>query len=655
MSCTRRQWFSAHPRCSSGAVLLVGVQTLALIAVCTAPVATASTNGFILNWTGLTDSYGVPLGDYYLAIASAPEQITQAGPGVSVLDPDSWIAWSTHAGTVLATYVTVSTILTAEAGFFIGIVALALWVMKLTLSTYWITVIGEIARAIAGAVLSVTTELGLLLVAIPVGVFAGVVTIKRGEAGRGATMILLAVTMPTLTVAVFSDPAGQMYGPHGILAFARSVGFSVGQAATHNGPVGTDTLTASLITHTVREPLQLWNFGHVVDRVGGCGPAWSAAVRGGLPDGPIRAMGSCGDRAAVAYAQHLDGSNIWVGAVLVLCGLLLGFFMVAAGWAVLTVSVKAIWTTVIVVPTLWLGAIPGAPQRRAADVVWRFFRHGIEVLVYIVFVSVIGLALERVVAQPLPAQLGGDNPFAHVLMMGGVCVAAYVLLRHIRADLSDRPSRRGMFGRAADVAVGLGLSAAVGGAGSAALAGGRSLLGRQRGGATPERTPWEQLEAAAVGIHGRPEAGVDPVPGAGADGSDPAVASAAGRNGAHEAAGAVAVAAAGVGGVSASAAVAAITGGSDAARLDSVRRTAPRPARRRSDRSTPSPGSDRGAPMAAPDEPAAVAPIASAGAGGFSAEPLPPEPPPKDEPPPPPDEGGPPPGPATTVNPITEN
>ena len=34
--------------------------------------------------------------------------------------------------------------------------------MKITVSTYWLTVIGEIARAIAGAVIQVTTQLGLL-------------------------------------------------------------------------------------------------------------------------------------------------------------------------------------------------------------------------------------------------------------------------------------------------------------------------------------------------------------------------------------------------------------------------------------------------------------------------------------------------------------
>jgi hypothetical protein len=81
------------------------------------------------------------------------------------------------------------------------------------------------------------------------------------------------------------------------------------------------------------------------------------------------------------------------------------------------------------------------------------------VCVYIVYVSVIGLAVERMVSSPLPAQLGGTNPFAHVLMMGGVSIAAFLLLRHIRADLAGRLPRRGVFSRAVDGVLGMGMHA----------------------------------------------------------------------------------------------------------------------------------------------------------------------------------------------------
>jgi hypothetical protein len=671
MTARLHYWYLTHPRWGRPALLAAVLQALSIAAVCAAPQASASTNASILNFTGLKDTYGVPIGDYYLSLASVRDQITQAGPGVT-WNPQTWMDWTAHTVWTMLSGVTIANWLTAEAGLFVGLVALALWVMKITVSTYWVTVIGEIARAITAAVIHVTSQIGLLVLAVPIGVFAGVTTIRRGEAGRGWTMILVALTMPALSVAVFADPAGMMYGPDGLLAFGRRVGFSVAEAATHNGSAGgPDALTASLITHTVREPLQLWNFGHVVDHVGSCGAAWSGAVRAGASDGPVRAMAACGDRAALVYAQHLDGTNLWTGAVLVCAAVLLGVFMVVSGWAVLKVSVKAIWTTVILLPSLWVGSVPGAPQRRALDVVWQFFRHGIEVMVYIVFVSVIGLAVERIVSNPLPAELGGTNPFAHVLMMGAVSIVAFVLLRHVRADLSGLPrGHRGMIGRAADVAVGLGMHAAVGGAGSAALAGVNGLRGRfgNRG-----DTPWDRQDAAvenAAQVLGPPQPGVDPVPntvgepaGGGQD-PDPGAAAPSPQGGSGGGAGDTAANPAPEtgqlsGGISG---VAPILDGLTRPRSANSREPQPAP---RGSRPEPQPSAAlldpatgaaltgaAPAPASGAEQPAQVAPITDT---GFSnREPLPPEPPPDDAPPPP-DDAQTPPTPPTTVDPITDN
>jgi hypothetical protein len=631
-------WYLHHPRLGRPVLIVAVVQALAVLAGCAAPQASAATNSVVLDWTGLRDSYGVPIGDYYLAIASVHDQIAAAATGLG-WNPDTWMAAMTHALASVMTGLAAANILTAEAGLFIGIVAMALWLLKVTVSTYWLTVIGEIARAIAAAVIQVTTAAGLLLIAVPIGVFAGAVTVKRGEAGRGWTMIGIALMMPAASVAIFDDPAGLMYGPDGLLAFARRVGFSVASAATRNGALAgsagagqVDTLTASLITHTVREPLQLWNFGQVVDRVGGCGTAWSAAVSHGFANGPIGAMTACGDRAAVAFAQHLDGTNIWVGLVFVAAAGLLAVFMVVSGWAVLKVSVKAIWTTVILLPTLWLGAIPGAPQRRAADVVWQFFRHGVEVLVYIVYVSVIGLAVQRIVSAPLPAELGGTNPFAHVLMMGGVAIVALLLLHHIRTDLSGRPPGGGLIRQATGVAIGMGMTAAFGAAGTAAVAGARKL-GR-RSGSGGELTPWEQLEAAsntAAAVHGAPQPGFDPAPGSGgAPGGQP-------RAGGGGAGGGVGPAGEGpasadAAGLGEPAAVAAMSDGRGGG-VDS------RPRRGRPPARTPA--------TQQPDGPADVAPPGDIDAPGLPAMaetryrgPVPlPEPPPEDEPPLPDDDG----------------
>lgn len=516
-----RYWLMTHHRVGRPLKVMGWLQLLSCVAVGTAPDAAASTNAVVLNWTGLHDTYGVPAGDLYLSLASLTDQLTQTGPDASMLDPTTWWPWMMHGLAVMFDGLTAANILTAEISLAVGIFTLALWVFRLTISSYWLTVLGELARAITMAVISVTTRWGLVAITVPFGVFMGVLAIRRGERGRGGTLIMLALFMPALAVSVFSDPAGLMYGPNGLLPFGRRMAFSTAQAATYGGAISgggftgqVDTLTSSLVTHVLREPLEVFNFGHVVDRVGACGPMVSAAWKQGAKDGPIKALAQCGDTAAVHYAQNLDGTNVLGGAILFVTAFLFGWFMVSSGFSVFKISLKAIYTTAKLLPSIYAGSIDGAAREHAKATVWKYFKHPIEVMVFITFVSVIGLAIERLISRPLPAELGGANPFAHVLMTGAASMAALYLLRHIRADLEGTHAGRGVLGRATDVALGMGMHAALGGAGKAALGGAtglRTLLGHGK-------TPWEKMDEKAASsepqrILGPAQAGFDPVPG----------------------------------------------------------------------------------------------------------------------------------------------
>src|ERR1700737_2777161 len=120
MTARLHYWYLIHPRLGRPALLLAALHSLAVVALCAAPQASASTNAAVLNWTGLRDSYGVAIGDYYLAMASLRDQITQAGPGVS-WNPDTWMQWTIHAFETTLANVTLANILTAEAGLFVGI------------------------------------------------------------------------------------------------------------------------------------------------------------------------------------------------------------------------------------------------------------------------------------------------------------------------------------------------------------------------------------------------------------------------------------------------------------------------------------------------------------------------------------------------------
>ncbi len=215
---------------------------------------------------------------------------------------------------------------------------------------------------------------------------------------------------------------------------------------------------------------------------------------------------------AVHYAQNLDGTNVFVGLVLVVAALLFGWFMISAGASVFMVSVKAIYTTAKLLPSVFAGGISGAAQRHAKATVWRCFKHSLEAMVLITFVSVMVLAIERLISRPLPAELGGASPFAHILAMGGASMTALYLLRHIRADLDGRAPGNGFLSRAADVAAGMGMHAALGGTGKAVLGGAHGLRNSLGGG----KTPWERLDEQAAAspdqVLGPPQEGFAPVP-----------------------------------------------------------------------------------------------------------------------------------------------
>ena len=150
-------------------------------------------------------------------------------------------------------------------------------------------------------------------------------------------------------------------------------------------------------------------------------------------------MARCGDIAAVQYAQNLDGTNVFVGLVLVGAALLFGWFMISAGASVFMVSVKAIYTTAKLLPSVFAGGVSGAAASTPRPRCGAFSSIPMEAMVLITFVSVMGLAIERLISRPLPAELGGASPFAHILMMGGASMTGAVsVCASIRADLDGR-------------------------------------------------------------------------------------------------------------------------------------------------------------------------------------------------------------------------
>lgn len=505
-------WYARHPWLGRPVALTVLIELVAVLATAAAPPAFASSNAAALNWTGVKDAQGVPIGNYYLAAINLSKRAKEAAPEVTA-NPLTWIDWLDKVTTGLIDAAVASFFLTAEAGLFTALLALSVWLFRLAAKSVWLTFFAALARPFVDAVLIVVNKAGLLLWLLPVAVFAGAWTVMKGAAGRGWMMILSAFTVATVGVLLLSDPVALMYGEHGLLATGRSAAFQVAEAAVHNGAIsGTHTardnngqlevFTGDLISAVARGPFQLWQYGHTL--TGRCDQAWTQVMlTHPSEDAPITAMQSCGDLEAARYASNLNGNNAWLGVVLCVSALLFTVFLLMAGGALVMVPARAMYRVIKAPVDIYIG-IPEGPGRAWMLHALKLFAFMfVEMFVYTLFVCIAGMAMARVVTHPLPADLGGNNPVAKMLMFAASSCVTIGLFRTMRAELFGVAHRQGALSR-------LGWSA-VGGAASVVGARGvtEALKRMHDRRARRDSPPWEDLQskidevAQAVGASGK--------------------------------------------------------------------------------------------------------------------------------------------------------
>ena len=72
-------WLLRHPRIKRPLLCAAYLEVLCAITVALAPNASAATNAAVLNWTGLHDSYNVPIGDFTVVDGQPSDRLTN-GP-----------------------------------------------------------------------------------------------------------------------------------------------------------------------------------------------------------------------------------------------------------------------------------------------------------------------------------------------------------------------------------------------------------------------------------------------------------------------------------------------------------------------------------------------------------------------------------------------
>lgn len=424
---------------------------LSLWALIAAPPAAAATMAAALNWTGITDSYGVPVGAYFLSTVDTMEAVTEAAPDISVVDPGSWVRWGAHAITTGVTHESVASWVQAQASVYIFMVAAVLWLLKFAMSSTWLYWLAAWFAPILEALRRLLTELHFFELCLLAGVAVGAFFILwHGHRGRGTAIILSAFAIGMIGLWLTRDPLGELTGNDGLLNQARMLAFGVAQAAVNNGPITTGSSTAQLGHLTtiladalLRAPLQIWNFGTTVDSIGTCGNQWSAAIISGVRDAPAHAMRNCGAPEALQYAQQIDGGMFALGIGFIFLGLLLTIFVSYITYSYIMVCGAALLNAIMAIFAAGPAMISGTPRRRARRRLEQFFRHAFLVFVYVLYACLSALLILKAVEPGgFADQVGMTSPVATLVIVGLFSVVATGLLHYLKRELLHDSTRQ---------------------------------------------------------------------------------------------------------------------------------------------------------------------------------------------------------------------
>ncbi|NUS42821.1 MAG: hypothetical protein HOQ24_03890 [Mycobacteriaceae bacterium] len=404
---TRRRalWFAI-------AVVALLVLPAVLGAVATANARTGASGSSTidaLGWMNIHDTSGVPLSDYVFATG-----------GESVLHPGK---------------TAVALLLGVEFTGYMVLVTSAIWIIGYALSFAWLDMFGHaltgVAHSLTGAI---ATPLMFAAAAAIGAVFVGWF-IVRGYHAKAIAQVATMIGVAVVGAVFLADPLADVLSSDGLLAQGRNVGISI--AAGVNGDDRPDpsgligALSADLADNFARKPVQVWNFGHVVDDSLSCRNAWSMSVRSG-DDSAVKAnMRACGDDNARYRAEHPSLGQAGTGFVLLVSALVLLAFAAYLAGKVMRTALDSIFHALLAIFGFAAGGYIYGPTQTflVRNIVDSVVAAG-RMAAYTVFLGVYVLFLGNVFEQ-------AEGRILAVLVIGAVVeVVAITQLRLLSASLS---------------------------------------------------------------------------------------------------------------------------------------------------------------------------------------------------------------------------
>ncbi|WP_227983636.1 hypothetical protein [Nocardia spumae] len=413
------RWVGAtRPRRILARVLL-GAVVLFVLPICVGAVATAQTRTDAagastidaVGWMNVRDSAGVAVSDYVF--------VTDHG---SLLHP---------ANTA------VSTILDLEFAGFMAIAVTAIWLIGYAISFRWLSLISAPLTGVADTLAGQIGTPLVITVAAAVGAFFVAWFVLRGMFSKATLQVVTMLAVALFGVGYLADPMADVLSPHGLLAEGRDVGVAV--AAGLNGDPDPDpaavvaTMERTLADNFVRHPLQVWNFGHVVDESPTCRAAWSAGVAAGSDDRVAGGIQRCGDAAAYTKARNPNAGQVCTGLLLLLFAAVLLLFGVYLSGKIVVAAAEAIYHAFMAIFGFAAGGFVYGPTQTflVRNLIDAFVSAG-KMMAFTIYLGVYSLVLDD-----LFKQVPGHG--IEVIFLGGaVMMVGVVLLRRVGTNVAAR-------------------------------------------------------------------------------------------------------------------------------------------------------------------------------------------------------------------------
>ncbi|MDP7707478.1 hypothetical protein [Mycobacterium sp. TY815] len=435
-------WLYTHPRARRVWMLSQLLWGGSLTAVATAPQAAAESLAGSLSFTGLHDSYGVPIGSMFISVLPMAEVVGAQGPQFST-SPDTWVPALTAAMQTTLTYTQLAGWLGLECAVFLFICSIGIWFIKFALGTIWLSWLAAVATPVVANVQAVVARMHLVAGGMVISLIVGGITCLTVGYGTGMGIIAGGLLVVLLASTLLRDPVGELVSDNGVLGVGRSIGFTLSQGVGYNGPLaggGTsaqlDTLTSWLCDVLVRGVVQLISFGQVVDSIPGCATAFNQAIMSGMTSAPAQAMKNCAP-TAYAHSQQLSMTTVGLFAIVIVMIAIVLLALDYIACEAFRIGFTAFWDALVIVPAVAAAMFPGPTRRFAKKAALRLLLHGAEMIAATAGLGIIVIMMARATRGTLPAATGMAVPLAMLLVVLLIAVFGAIGFRQMLHKFGD--------------------------------------------------------------------------------------------------------------------------------------------------------------------------------------------------------------------------